>query len=123
VADLPRSAKFYRAVLESVGIAVARDNEHFLQADELFISGPYGPGSTVSHVHLAFQAADRATVEGFYKVALAAGGKDNGPPGERPYHPGYYAAYVLDPDGNNIEVVFHGPGTRSAKSIEVEPTL
>lgn len=51
--------------------------------------------------------------------ALANGGKDNGAPGERPYHPGYYAAFALDPDGNNIEVVFHGPATYSADSVKV----
>ena len=58
-------------------------------------------------------------MEAFYKAALAAGGKDNGAPGARPYHPGYYAAFALDPDGNNIEVVFHGPAKRSAGSIEI----
>jgi hypothetical protein len=52
-------------------------------------------------------------------VALAAGGQDNGAPGERPYHPGYYAAFVLDPDGNNIEAVYHGPARRSAASVEI----
>ena len=51
--------------------------------------------------------------------ALAAGGRDNGAPGERPYHPGYYAAFVLDPDGNNIEAVFHGPAQRSAESVKI----
>jgi hypothetical protein len=52
---------------------------------------------------------------------LAAGGRDNGGPGERRYHPGYFAAFVLDPDGNNIEAVFHGPSERSAASIVVTP--
>jgi len=70
-------------------------------------------------VHLAFQAGDRATVERFHTETIRAGGKDNGAPGERPYHPGYYAAFVLDPDGNNIEVVFHGPAKRSASSVEI----
>jgi hypothetical protein len=58
--------------------------------------------------HLAFQARDRAMVDAFHTAALAHGGKDNGAPGERPYHPGYYAGFVLDPDGNNIEAVYHG---------------
>jgi catechol 2,3-dioxygenase-like lactoylglutathione lyase family enzyme len=59
-------------------------------------------------VHIAFVAKDRAAVEAFYHAALAAGGKDNGPPGPRPiYHPGYYGAFVLDPDGNNVEAVCH----------------
>jgi hypothetical protein len=56
-------------------------------------------------------------VEVFHRAALAAGGRDNGAPGERPYHPGYYAAFALDPDGNNVEAVFHGPAQRSAKSV------
>ena len=55
----------------------------------------------------------------FYHAALAAGGRDFGAPGERKYHPGYYGAFVLDPDGNNIEVVFHGPATKSAESVQV----
>ena len=54
-------------------------------------------------------------------AALQAGGTDNGPPGERHYHPGYYGAFVLDPDGNNIEAVFHGPVRRSAASVELDP--
>ena len=68
---------------------------------------------------MAFQAKDRAAVEAFYKAALEHGGKDNGTPGERQYHPGYYAAFVLDPDGNNIEAVFHGEAKRSAPSVKV----
>ena len=60
-------------------------------------------------MHVAFAASGSAVVDAFYKAALAAGGRDNGAPGLRPhYHPGYYAAFVLDPDGNNIEAVFHG---------------
>jgi predicted lactoylglutathione lyase len=59
-------------------------------------------------VHLAFKAADRDTVDEFHRVALAAGYRDNGAPGERPqYHPGYYGAFVLDPDGHNVEAVYH----------------
>jgi predicted lactoylglutathione lyase len=74
-----------------------------------------------THIHLAFQAKDRSTVDAFYAAALRAGGTDNGAPGERDYHPGYYAAFVLDPDGNNIEAVYHGPVRRSAESIVLEP--
>ncbi len=63
---------------------------------------PSGP------LHLAFLAVDRAEVDAFHAAALAAGGRDDGPPGERPhYHAGYYATFVFDPDGNNIEAVFH----------------
>jgi hypothetical protein len=58
-------------------------------------------------------------VKSFHEVALAHGGKDNGAPGPRTYHPGYYAAFVLDPDGNNIEAVYHGPAQRSAPSVKV----
>lgn len=60
--------------------------------------------------HIAFLAPDRAAVDAFYAVAMAAGGRDNGPPGLRPhYHPAYYAAFVLDPDGHRIEAVCHRP--------------
>ncbi len=62
-------------------------------------------------IHIAFRAASRKVVDAFYQAALAAGGKDNGAPGLRPhYHPNYYGAFVLDPDGNNIEAVCHDPG-------------
>lgn len=64
----------------------------------------------VPPVHVAFRAADRAQVDAFYRAAIAAGGRDNGPPGLRPhYHPNYYGAFVLDPDGHNIEAVCHDP--------------
>ena len=58
-------------------------------------------------------------VDAFYKAGLAAGAKDHGAPGMRPYHPGYYAAFLLDPDGNNIEAVFHGEHTRSTPSVKI----
>ena len=121
VADLDRSARFYTAVLEALELPVGQTNEHFFQADELFISRP-GPGQKLSHVHIAIQARDEAMVQRFYEAARAAGGTDNGGPGERAhYHPGYYGAYVLDPDGNNIEAVLHGPETRSAASVVRRP--
>ena len=73
-----------------------------------------------THVHLAFQAADRASVDRFHAAALAAGGKDHGKPGVRvEYHPGYYGAFVIDPDGNNIEAVYHGEADRSAESVVI----
>ena len=66
------------------------------------------------NVHVAFMAKDRAAVDAFYHAAIAAGGKDNGPPGPRPiYHPGYYGAFVLDPDGNNVEAVCHQQPSRN----------
>jgi len=68
-------------------------------------------GPPTGQVHVAFTAKDRATVDAFYAAALAAGGRDNGPPGIRAhYHPTYYGAFVLDPDGHNIEAVCHQPG-------------
>jgi catechol 2,3-dioxygenase-like lactoylglutathione lyase family enzyme len=70
-----------------------------------------GETPNVPPVHVAFRAASRAQVDAFYRAALAAGGRDNGPPGPRPhYHPDYYGAFVLDPDGHNIEVVCREPG-------------
>jgi predicted lactoylglutathione lyase len=61
----------------------------------------------------------REEVDRFHAAALGAGGRDNGKPGERPYHPNYYAAFVLDPDGNNIEAVHHGPADRSAGAVVI----
>lgn len=119
VADVKRSAAFYSAILEAIGHPPGWLTEHFFQVDELFISRP-GPGQAISHVHMAFQSPDIETVQRFYTAALAAGGTDNGAPGERHYHPGYYGAFVLDPDGNNIETVFHGPARRSAASVVIE---
>jgi catechol 2,3-dioxygenase-like lactoylglutathione lyase family enzyme len=119
VADLEASKRFYRAALASLGLdVVLTDGEGFFHADELFVSQVDGART---RVHLAFQVRSREMVDAFYGAALEAGGRDNGAPGERPYHPGYYAAYVLDPDGNNIEAVFHGPVDRSADSVVITP--
>jgi catechol 2,3-dioxygenase-like lactoylglutathione lyase family enzyme len=119
VADIDASKAFYAAVLESVGLDFTFEGPDYFAADELFVSTD---GPPTSGLHLAFQARDRETVHRFHEAAIAAGGTDNGAPGERDnYHPGYYAAYVLDPDGNNIEAVNHGPAKRSAASIEIEP--
>lgn len=115
VADVDASKRFYRAVFAALGLPdIVHEGPGFFYADELYVDKADGHAS---RVHLAFQAAERKTVEAFYRAALAAGGKDNGPPAERSYHPGYYAAFVLDPDGNNIEAVFHGPFRRSAPSV------
>ena len=112
---------FYEKVLAVLGVKIEHAGEGWFQVDELFVDA--ADARTVpSHVHLAFQAKDRPTVDAFYQAALAAGGTDNGAPGERHYHPGYYACFVLDPDGNNIEAVFHGPNKRSAPSVVIEPT-
>lgn len=110
VADLERSRLFYRAVLRAIGLDDAiREGENHFSADELWIDAADSPQGPLSCVHLAFKAPDRAAVQAFHDAALAAGGRDNGAPGERPYHPGYYAAFAFDPDGNNVEAVFHGP--------------
>jgi catechol 2,3-dioxygenase-like lactoylglutathione lyase family enzyme len=111
---------FYAQVVAVFGIEIEHSGDGWFQVDELFVDAA-DPRTPPTHVHLAFQAPDRETVDRFYAVALAAGGTDNGAPGERAYHPGYYAAFVLDPDGNNIEAVFHGPNRRSAPSVEIEP--
>jgi len=118
VADIEASKAFYRAVLEAVGLGLTFEGEGYFAADELFVSAD---GPPTAGLHFAFQAPDQETVHRFHEAALAAGGRDNGAPGERRYHPGYYGAYVLDPDGNNVEAVYHGPSTRSAASIEIEP--
>jgi len=114
VRDLAASRRFYEAVLAAVGVPLGGDGDGYFFADELFVSA--GPPYT-GRVHLAFQAADHPTVDRFHAAGLAAGGRDNGAPGERSYHPGYYAAFLLDPDGNNIEAVDHGPAERSAASV------
>lgn len=115
-ADLAASRRFYEAVLAPLDIAVEGGNGHFY-ADELFVS----EGTPLTgRCHFAFQAPDRERVAAFHAAGLAAGGRDNGAPGERSYHPGYFAGFLLDPDGNNIEAVFHGPHRRSATSVVIE---
>ena len=122
VADIEASKRFYRAIFEVLGIPIGGEAPDYIWADELFIStrdSEAAQGHLTGRHHLAFQAVDRATVERFHKAGLSNGGVDNGAPGERPYHPGYFAAFLLDPDGNNIEAVFHGTATRSAPSVKV----
>ena len=123
VADLAASRRFYDAVMDVLDIGLGGEADSHFWFDELFVSTPDSPeaaGKLTGRHHLAFQAKDRATVDAFYKAGLAAGGRDNGAPGLRPqYHPGYYAAFLLDPDGNNIEAVFHGPAQRSAPSVKI----
>lgn len=122
VADLSRSQKFYSAVLETLGVPVNFEGPGFFCADELCVSSadsPAAQGKLTGPTHLAFQAASREAVDAFYKAGLAAGGADNGAPGERPYHPGYYAAFLLDPDKNNVEAVYHGAHKRSSASVKI----
>ena len=110
VRDVEASRKFYLAALAPLGVGVAME-------------GPFGVGlgrggkpslwlsqgePPASPLHIAFTAKNRAEVDAFHAAALAAGGKDNGAPGLRPhYHPNYYGAFAIDPDGHNIEAVCH----------------
>ena len=122
VRDLTASRRFYAAVFDVLGVPIGGEGDDYFWADELFVStadSEAAQGELTGRHHLAFQASDRAMVDAFHKATLANGGSDNGAPGERPYHPGYYAAFVLDPDGNNIEAVYHGEAQRSAPSVKV----
>ncbi len=116
VSDLEASRRFYRAVLKAVGRELHLGKPEAFRLRRTVGRSADGP---VSRVHLAFQARDREAVHAFHAAALANGGRDNGGPGERSYHPGYYAAFAFDPDGHNIEAVFHGPAERSAESVVV----
>ncbi len=119
VSDLTRARAFYDGALAPLGISVLLEVTEDMtgghgahlgygrDGNPFFWIGSGSPAGGACHVALA--APDRATVDAFHKAALAAGGKDNGAPGLRPhYHPDYYGAFVLDPDGNNIEAVHHG---------------
>jgi catechol 2,3-dioxygenase-like lactoylglutathione lyase family enzyme len=113
VTNLAASKAFFLKALQPLGVAVAME-------------GPYGVGmgqngkpslwlsetkERPAPLHLAFTAANRKQVDEFYKAAMAAGGKDNGAPGLRPhYHADYYGAFVIGPDGHNVEAVCHKPG-------------
>lgn len=122
VDDLAASRRFYQAVLAALDMTFSGEGEDHFWVDELFVSTPdsqAAQGKLTGRHHIAFQAKDKAQVDAFHKAGIAAGGTDNGAPGERPYHPGYYGAFMLDPAGNNIEAVYHGPATRSAEAIEV----
>lgn len=120
VADLDASKRFYADALAALGLSICGEGPDYFWVDELFVSSKdsrAAAGALTGRVHLAFQAPTQESVVRFYEAGLAAGGKDNGAPGERRYHPGYFAAFLLDPDGNNIEGVFHGPSKRSAPSV------
>lgn len=122
VKDFAASKRFYTAVFSVLDIPMGGESEDYFWADELFISSKdsrAAQGAITGRMHFAFQAKNREAVERFHSAALSAGGLDNGKPGERPYHPGYYAAFVIDPDGNNIEAVFHGPSRKSADSVKI----
>jgi catechol 2,3-dioxygenase-like lactoylglutathione lyase family enzyme len=122
VADVEASRRFYRAVLSVLGVGLGGEGKDHFWADELFVSSAesrHAQGRRTGRVHVAFQAPNRAAVDEFHRMGVANGGRSNGAPGLRPYHPGYYAAFVLDPDGNNVEAVHHGPHERSAESVTI----
>jgi catechol 2,3-dioxygenase-like lactoylglutathione lyase family enzyme len=114
VSDYAKSKAFYTSVLaalgysqnmefgESAGFNDGKNTDFWISAEKKVVP-----------THLAFQAGNRKQVEAFHKAAVTAGAKDNGPPGYRDYSPGYFAAFVLDPDGNNIEAVWYDPAKSS----------
>jgi catechol 2,3-dioxygenase-like lactoylglutathione lyase family enzyme len=119
VSDYTRARDFYLKALAPLGytlIMEVQQNEHDAPAAGFGRDGKPdfwigGEGGLAKAVHIAIVADDRATVDAFYAAAMAAGAKDNGAPGVRAhYHPNYYGAFVLDPDGHNIEAVCHKPG-------------
>jgi catechol 2,3-dioxygenase-like lactoylglutathione lyase family enzyme len=108
VADLDASKRFYAAIAPALGMVIRgerRERFHVARGDRSFAL--VGGGTPTEHVHIAFAVEGDETIAAFHRDAVAAGFRDNGGPGERDYHPGYYAAFVLDPDGNNIEAVEH----------------
>jgi catechol 2,3-dioxygenase-like lactoylglutathione lyase family enzyme len=118
VADYARSKAFYEKALAPLGYALMKEVRQTVQDSPAAGFGAEGKpdfwiggeGGLNQPVHVAFTTKDRATVDAFYRAALAAGGRDNGAPGLRPhYHPNYYGAFVLDPDGHNVEAVCHVP--------------
>lgn len=116
VSDYEASKAFYLKALAPLGVVVGGEGEPGYGI-ELCVPGQvaslclFQTAEKPAHLHLAFVAATRAQVDAFHEAALAAGARDNGPPGLRPnYHPNYYAAFVIGPDGHNIEAVCHAPG-------------
>jgi catechol 2,3-dioxygenase-like lactoylglutathione lyase family enzyme len=117
VGDFAKSRAFYLAALAPLGYQVVMELPASIVPQgsmgmgvppkpEFWISG----GKSTAPVHVAFRAQTRAQVDEFHRAAIAAGGRDNGPPGLRlHYHPNYYGAFVLDPDGHNVEAVCHDP--------------
>lgn len=119
VSDFARSKSFYTSALAPLGYAMVMELSAAVtgHTDTAGFGEPPKPEFWISAgppnqppIHIAFRAASRAVVDAFYAAAIAAGGRDNGAPGVRPhYHPNYYGAFVLDPDGHNIEAVCHAP--------------
>ncbi len=117
VADLQRSKAFYLAILETLGKLDGFGSDDFgFNFDEFYVGASDAP---VTGLHLAFQADSIEQVQAFHRAGLEAGGKDNGKPGYRSYHSSYYAAFLLDPDGNNVEAVCDVGAERSCDSVVV----
>jgi catechol 2,3-dioxygenase-like lactoylglutathione lyase family enzyme len=124
VRDVAASRQFYETIATVLGFRLRSESAthaHFrANSGGLVVTSPNESWSDArpltENVHLAFPAPDRATVDEFHQVALAAGYRDNGPQEERRYRAGYYGAFVLDPDGNNVEAVVHDPRIASSRS-------
>lgn len=115
VSDLARSKRFYAAILNALDRQGSfGSNDESFHCDELYVDSA---GIPSTGVHLAFQARSRDAVRAFHEAGVRAGGKDNGQPGYREYHGAYYAAFLLDPDGNNIEAVCDVGAERSSESV------
>lgn len=116
VHDIAASTQFYEAALAPFGIEMSEVEGavgFHLGSVDFFVT----EGEPAAPMHIAFAAPDRATVEAFHAAALAAGGRNNGSPGLRPrYHADYFGAYVLDPDGHNVEAVCHRPEEPASRS-------
>jgi catechol 2,3-dioxygenase-like lactoylglutathione lyase family enzyme len=132
VGDYEKSKAFYVAALKPLGVAVQMEFPMGATGDSSVagIGTPGKPflwissgGKTSPHLHIAFRAENRAQIDAFHAAAIAAGGTDNGPPGVRKmYHPNYYAAFVLDPDGHNIEAVTHTAPASPRKAAATRKT-
>jgi catechol 2,3-dioxygenase-like lactoylglutathione lyase family enzyme len=117
VSDPKKSRAFYTAALAPLGYTVLREIPSEYTGGKMVYGMGIAPkpdfwvaegAPNTPRIHIAFRAENRAQVDAFYAAAIAAGGKDNGPPGTRPhYHAKYYGAFVLDPDGHNVEAVIH----------------
>jgi len=125
VSDSSKSKAFYAAALKPLGYGVVMEFGDYCGfgvggKPDFWIAKD---ADNVRPMHFAFQARDRKVVDGFHAAALAAGARDNGPPGIRKdYHPSYYAAFVLDPDGHNVESVCHArPGAPKKKAAKAKP--
>jgi catechol 2,3-dioxygenase-like lactoylglutathione lyase family enzyme len=107
--DRAASDRFYRAVLGALALEPTYAGEPLIEWDDFSIIAAEPPHGPTRALHIGFVARSRAAVDAFHRAATAAGYRSDGAPGERPrYHPGYYGAYVLDPDGTSVESVHHG---------------